>query len=38
LISLKEPAGAIDAEELKRRIDVMEARLDVALAPQEEMF
>jgi len=38
LISLKEPSSAIDAKELKRRIDAMEARLDVVLAPQEEMF
>jgi cell division protein ZapA len=38
LISLKEPANAIDARDLKRRIEDMEARLDAALAPQEELF
>jgi cell division protein ZapA len=38
LISLKEPSGAIDDRELKRRIVAMEARLDATLAPQEEMF
>ena len=38
LISLKEPASAIDAKELRRRIESMEARLDAALAPQEELF
>jgi cell division protein ZapA len=38
LISLKEPSGAIDDRELKRRIVAMEARLDATLAPQEELF
>ncbi|HTY04726.1 MAG TPA: cell division protein ZapA [Rhodocyclaceae bacterium] len=38
LISLKEPSGAIDERDLKRRIVAMEARLDAALAPQEELF
>lgn len=46
LISLKqEPAAAadsvadpIDGEELKRRIEAMEARLDAVLNPQENLF
>jgi cell division protein ZapA len=38
LINLKEPTAAIDARELKRRIADMEARLDTALAPQEQLF
>jgi cell division protein ZapA len=38
LISLKEPSGAIDDRDLKRRIVAMEARLDATLAPQEELF
>jgi len=38
LISLKEPSGAIDDRDFRRRIVVMEARLDAALAPQEELF
>jgi len=38
LISLKEPSGAIDDRDLKRRIAAMEARLDATLAPQEELF
>lgn len=38
LINLKEPAGSIDARDLKRRIADMEASLDTALAPQEQLF
>lgn len=38
LINLKEPASAIDAKEVKRRIAAMEARLDAALVPQEKLF
>jgi cell division protein ZapA len=39
LISLKEePAESIDDEELKRRIEAMEARLDAVLVPQENLF
>ena len=38
LISLKEPSGAIDDRDFKRRIAAMEARLDATLAPQEELF
>jgi cell division protein ZapA len=38
LINLKEPAGSIDARDVKRRIAAMEARLDAALAPQEQLF
>ena len=38
LISLKEPAGAIDDRDFKRRIVAMEARLDATLAPQDELF
>jgi cell division protein ZapA len=38
LINIKEPAGSIDAKDVKGRIAVMEARLDAALASQEELF
>jgi cell division protein ZapA len=39
LINLKEePTTSIDDQELRRRIEVMEARLDAALAPQEQLF
>ena len=39
LISLKdEPPGSIDDRDMKRRIEAMEARLDAALAPQEQLF
>lgn len=38
LISIKEPATTIDAKEARRRIEIMEARLDQVLAPQEELF
>jgi cell division protein ZapA len=38
LISLKEPASSIDAKDARRRIALMEARLDAALAPQEKLF
>jgi cell division protein ZapA len=38
LISLKEPSSVIDDRDLKRRIVAMEARLDAALAPQDELF
>lgn len=38
LINLKEPAASFDVKEAKRRIAAMEARLDAALAPQENLF
>jgi cell division protein ZapA (FtsZ GTPase activity inhibitor) len=38
LISLKEPSTPIDGRDLGRRIVAMEARLDAALASQEELF
>ena len=38
LINLKEDGGSIDARDMKRRIVSMEARLDAALAPQEQLF
>lgn len=38
LINLKEPATSIDAKEARRRIAAMEARLDAALIPQENLF
>jgi cell division protein ZapA len=39
LISLKdEPPASIDGRDMKRRIEVMEAHLDAALAPQEQLF
>ncbi len=38
LINLKEPAGSIDAKDIRRRITDMEARLDAALAAQEQLF
>jgi cell division protein ZapA len=38
LISLKVPATTIDPQDAKRRIDLIEARLDAVLAPQEELF
>lgn len=38
LINLKEPATSIDAKEARRRIAAMEARLDAALVPQENLF
>jgi cell division protein ZapA len=34
----KSPAEALDTSDLKRRIQAMEARLDSALAPQENLF
>ena len=38
LINLKEPTGSIDAKDIRRRITDMEARLDAALAAQEQLF
>jgi cell division protein ZapA len=38
LINVKEPAASIDAKDVRRRIADMEARLDAALAPQEQLF
>lgn len=39
LISLKEePSAPIDAKDLRRRIQAMEASLDAALEPQEALF
>lgn len=38
LINIKEPAASIDAKDVRRRIADMEARLDAALAPQEQLF
>jgi cell division protein ZapA (FtsZ GTPase activity inhibitor) len=38
LISLKDPMSSFDARDAKRRIAAMEARLDAALAPQENLF
>ena len=34
----QQPPASIDASDLKRRIAAMEARLDAALAPQEDLF
>lgn len=39
LTSLKKsPAAPLDTSDLKRRIEAMEARLDSALAQQEDLF
>jgi len=38
LINVKDPAASIDAKDVRRRIADMEARLDAALAPQEQLF
>ena len=34
----KSPAAPLDTSDLKRRIQAMEARLDTALAQQEDLF
>jgi cell division protein ZapA len=38
LTFLKQAPASVDALDLKRRISTMEARLDAALAPQEDLF
>lgn len=38
LLSRQQGQGGVDAPEVKRRIAAMEARLDAALAPQEDLF
>lgn len=37
-LSKKDGTKSIDAPDLKRRISAMEARLDAAMAPQEDLF
>jgi cell division protein ZapA len=38
LTSLKQTPSSFDDTDLRRRITAMEARLDAALAPQEDLF
>ena len=37
-LAKKGTAKSVDAPDLRRRISAMEARLDAALAPQEDLF
>ncbi|HTY99304.1 MAG TPA: cell division protein ZapA [Rhodocyclaceae bacterium] len=36
--AFKAPSAAVDASDFKRRISAMEARLDAALASQDDLF
>jgi cell division protein ZapA len=38
LATLKQVPSSVDHVDLKRKISAMEARLDAALAPQEDLF